>query len=256
MTSHESPVTNYQSRITSFRACVLLAVLALAPAGGIAAEDVASVLGSKIARMEVEAAGDEPARAAYVRDWVWGRVYGHYLAEEGLSATPVDIAELLAYHREFERRDRLQRSRKLEELNGRLAGSDLDADERARLEEFRRVLIRMAEREAGSEHAPPEAGEQARFYGPWIEFWKANAALFRKYGGSVAATRAGPVAHGARVLLIADYERRGLVQFLDPRLREQVFELMSRPPGAIVPQDRVDFTPYWKLPIPPSYFPE
>ena len=43
---------------------------------------------------------------------------------------------------------------------------------------------------------------------------------------------------------------------LDPRLREQVFELMSRPPGTIVPQDRVDFTPYWKLPIPPSYFAE
>lgn len=203
---------------------------------------------------ELEAAGDAPAGVARFRDWIWERVYAHYVAEQNLSATAGEIAELLAYHREFERRDRLQRARKLEELNGRLAGGDLPADERAWLEEFRSVLTRMAERDAESARAPADTATEAGLHAPWIVFWKANRALYQSYGGTVAATTVGPTAHGARAQLIAEYERRGLVQFLDPRLREQLFELMSRPPGITVPPERVDFTPYWKLPIPPSYF--
>jgi hypothetical protein len=35
-----------------------------------------------------------------------------------------------------------------------------------------------------------------------------------------------------------------------------VFELMSQSPSIVVPPGNVDFTPYWKLPIPPSYFPD
>jgi len=235
---------------------VLFASLTVASPSAVAAEDAARVLGAQITRTELEAAGDAPAWVARLRDWVWERVYGHYIAEQGLSATASDVAELLAYHREFERRDRLQRARKLEELNARLAGGDLSADERAWLEEFRRVLTRMAERDAESERSPPDVAAETGLYAPWIEFWKANRALYQEYGGSVAATRSGPAAHGARVQLIADYERRGLVQFLDPRLREQLIELMSRPPEMTVPPERVDFTPYWKLPIPPSYFPD
>lgn len=235
---------------------MLLAVLVFAPAVGAAAEVVARVPGAEITRAELETAGDEPARVARFRDWVWASVSRHFIAEQGLSATAGDIAELQAYHREFERRDRLQRARKLEDLNRRLARDDLEADERAWLEEFRRVLTRMAECDAESGCAAPDADERTGLYEPWIEFWKANQALYEKYGGTVAATSSGPAAHGARVALIADYERRGLVQFFDPRLREQLFELMSRPPRLTVPPDRVDFTPYWKLPISPSYFPD
>jgi hypothetical protein len=126
---------------------------------------------------------------------VWEKIYPHYIEEQSLTATAGDIAEFVAYHTEFERKDRLQRARKLEELNGRLAAGDLGSDERLRLEEFRKILVRMAERDAQSELVPADS---PRNYAPWIEFWKANGALYRQYGGTVAATASGPVAHGAR----------------------------------------------------------
>ena len=213
-------------------------------------------MGEEITRATLDAAGDEPAQVALLRDWVWVRVYAHYIAEHALAATPQDIAELLAYDREFDARDRRQRARKLAELNERLASADLDAAERTRLDEFRAVLTRLAKWEAAQDKAPPEDAEDPGAYASWIEFWKGNRALYEEYGGTVAATSAGPAAYGARVRLIAEYERRGFVQFHDPRLRARLIELMSRPPERVVPPQEVDFTPYWRRPIPPSYYPD
>ena len=221
-----------------------------------ASEGVARVLGAEITRAELEAAGDEPARVARFRDWVWERVYGHYIAEQGLSATAGEIAELLAYHREFERKDRLQRARKLEELNGRLAGGDLEADERARLEEFRRVLIRMAERDAESERAAAgrrRGGRRLRALDRVLEGERGALPEVRRDG---RGDDGRPAAHGARAALIADYERRGLVQFLDRAPARAALRADVPSARRIVPPERVDFTPYWKLPIPPSYFPD
>jgi hypothetical protein len=239
------------------KAWVLLAVLSCASLPGLGAERVATVLGGDLSRSELETAGDEPAQVARFRDWVWERVFKHYVEEQGLAATASDIEALLAYDREFDRRDRAQRTRKLEELHQRLADGGLGDAERAHLEEFRRVLTRMAERDAENEREPPpEYARQAAQYAPWIEFWKANRALYEQYGGTVAATTNGPAPHGARVAVIADYERRGIVRFYDSGLRTRLFELMSRPPAIVVPPEQADFTPYWQLPIPPSYFPD
>ena len=93
-----------------------------APLGAVeaAVESAAKVLGAEITRDELEAAGDATARVARFRDRVWEKIYPHYIEERGLTATAGDIAELVAYHIEFERKDRLQRARKLEELNARL----------------------------------------------------------------------------------------------------------------------------------------
>ena len=76
---------------------MLFTVLAFAPAGGAASEAVARVAGAEITRSELEAAGDETARAASFRDWVWQRVYAHYVLERGLSATAGEISEVRAY---------------------------------------------------------------------------------------------------------------------------------------------------------------
>ena len=236
-----------------------MACLLFAPAGvpaSVAAEVAARVTGAEITRAELETAGDEAAQVVLLREWVWERIYAHYVAEHGLSATAREVAELLAYHREFDRRDRLQRTRKLAELNERLAREDLDAAERARLDEFRAALVALARREAANDHAAPESADEPAAYAPWIEFWKGNRALYEAYGGTVGLTSAGPAAYGARVALIADYERRGLVQFPDAHLRARLMRLMSRPPGNLVPPQEVDFTPYWRRPIPGSYYPD
>jgi hypothetical protein len=235
---------------------MLLTALSLAPSPVRGAEVVASVLGEEILESQLAAAGGEPAQIARFRDLIWEKVAQHYIAERGLAATPAELAELSGYHDEFERRDRDQRARKLEELNQRLAAGGLAAEERARLEEFRAVLARMAQNDAESDRAPPDPAREAALAAPWVEWWKMNKALYEQYGGTVALTNSGPAAHGARAALVTEYERRGLVRFLDSRLRERLFALLAAPPSTVVPPDRVDFTPYWKLPIPPSYFPD
>jgi hypothetical protein len=55
---------------------------------------------------------------------------------------------------------------------------------------------------------------------------------------------------------MADYERRGLVRFPDPAQRERIFAWLNRRPSMVTRPEEVDFTPYWKRPIPPSYFPD
>ncbi len=230
-------------------------LLASMPAHG--AEGVAWVLGEEILRPELLVAGDEPAQAARLRDLVWIRVARRYVAERGLAATADEIAELQAYDRAFDRHDRAQRARKLTELNERLEADGLAPDERARLEEFRAVLTRLAGRDAANDLAlSREREEPAAHYGPWVETWKMNQALYEEYGGIVALTQSGPAPHGARAALIAEYERRGLVRFFDSRLRGQLYFLLVKPPPMVLPGEQVDFTPYWKLPIPPSYFPD
>jgi hypothetical protein len=235
----------------------LLAVVSLAPCYGRAQEAVATVFGLEISRSEVVAAGDEPAQLLRFRDLVWERVAGHYVAEYVLAATAAEVDEFMSYHSEFERRDRAQRARKLEELNQRLTQGELAPEERSRLEEFRAVLHRLAQHDTEKDRSePPDPKRLAALSKPYVEMWKMNKALHEQYGGAVALTTAGPEPRGARAALIRDYERRGLVRFSDPRLREGLFALLTKPPPVPVPPERVDFTPYWKLPIPPSYFPD
>jgi len=167
------------------------------------------------------------------------------------------VEEVLAYHRECERKDRAQRARKLEELDRRLTADSLGPEERTWLEEFQATLRRLVSYDLEQDRTPPQDREQLRaFLALWVETWKMNRAIFERYGGVVALGEFGPSPHGARAALIADYERQGLLEFADADLRERVHAMLQQPPSMVVPPDRVDFTPYWKRPIPPSYFPD
>ena len=234
----------------------LLAALVLAPAGAPGADGVAKVLGEVIDRADLAPAAGESARARRLWDLVWPRMARHYVEQNGLDATADEVAELAAYHREFDRKDRAQRARKLEELDQRLAAADLNAEERAWLGEFEAVLRRMARRDADTDRLPPDPARKAARLAPWIEMWKLNQALYERYGGIVALTRFGPDPHGARAAMVADYERQGLLRFLDAPLRKAVLALLNARPALVVAPAEVDFTPYWKRPIPPSYFPD
>jgi hypothetical protein len=236
---------------------VLAALLGFASPAVNGAETLAVVLSQVITRDEIAATEGEQARDIKLYDLVWRRVSRHYIDVQGLAATPAEIAEAVEYHREFAARDRVQRARKLVELDERLEGDGLKSDERARLEEFRKVLTRLAHHDAEQDRLPPPDPErQGQLLIPWIEQWKMNKALYEQYGGIVALTRFGPDPHGARAALMADYERRGLVRFSDAAQRERVFAWLDRRPSMVTRQADVDFTPYWKRPIPPSYFPD
>ena len=218
---------------------------------------VATVFGAGITQAELDAMKDDRPRARKLLAMIWDRVAPHYIASKGLGATPAEIAELAAYDQEFDAKDRSQRARKLEELDERLSGDGLSASERARLQDFRATLWRLAQYDAERDQEPPADGaQQAAFYASWIEMWKMNKALYEEYGGVVVLTRFGHDPHGARAALLKDYERQGLLRIADPVLRQEVLAIVEAQPSMVVPPERVDFTPYWKRPIPASYLPD
>jgi hypothetical protein len=243
---------------TRIKVVILCAGLALACPPGLGAQEIARVLGVVIDRSELPAAGDGPAaELGRLYDRVWNAVSRHFIEQNGLGATREEIAEVLGYEREFDRRDRAQRARKLEELDRQLAGGGLEPAERARAEEFRAVLARLAQGDRERDRAPPsDPASKATQQAQWIESWKMNQAMYAQFGGVVALTRFGPFPHGARHALLEDYERRGLLQFSDAQMRERLFALLATRPRMTLAPAEVDFTPYWKKPIPPSYYPD
>ncbi|HXV09479.1 MAG TPA: hypothetical protein VD839_01610 [Burkholderiales bacterium] len=219
-------------------------------------EIVATVLDASITRSDLTAITDDRPRARKLLAVIWDHVAPHYVASRGLRATDAEIADLAAYDKRFETKDRSQRARKLEELDQRLRDEALDADERAYMQQFRATLQRLARYDAERDKEPPaDAEQQATAYAAWIEMWKMNKAIYEEYGGVVARTRFGPDPHGARAALLRDYEAQGLLTIADAALRTEVRETLAAQPLDVIPPDRVDFTPYWKRPIPPSYFP-
>lgn len=222
-----------------------------------AAEIAATVLGQDIPRSALPCTEDGAERARRLLELSWPRLARHYIEENGLAATAAEIAEVARHHREFERRDRAQRARKLEELEWRLAAGELEQEERRRLESFRAALARLAQRDAEDDARPaPDPAKKAARHAHEVEAWKLDRALYERYGGVVALSPTGASPHGARAALIADYERRGLLRFSDPHLRSSVYALLEARPTTIVPPEQVDFTPYWRRPIPPSYYPD
>ena len=219
-------------------------------------ERAAIVTGVVITRDELAAAPEGIAREARLLELIWPRVARHYVDRNGLAATPAEVEEALAYHREFELKDRAQRARKLGELERRLTADNLGPEERAWLQEFQGTLRRLALYDLEQDRMPQDREHLQAILPLWVETWKMNRAIYERYGGVVALEEFGPSPHGARAALIADYERQGLLQFADTGLRERVYAMLEHPPSMVVPPDRADFTPYWKRPIPPSYFPD
>ena len=179
-----------------------------------------------------------------------------FVVARGLRATDTEVAELIAYNEAFERHDRKQRARKLQELDARLADG-VDGTEREQLERFRAVLVRLA-----SYEADVDAGTEVRVAIPietlrhWVETVKLDAALYARYGGSVGLRPSGPYAHGARATLVADYLATLGVQFLDGDIERHFNALLAAPPRVPFQRATPDFTPFWRRPIPPSYMAE
>lgn len=180
-----------------------------------------------------------------------------FIVREGLQATAAELAAVRAYDAAFRAHDRMQRRRKLEELEQRLKDTSLEGSERARLQAFRDTLARLARYEAdidaGTEEAPAlDDADVAR----WVERSKLDATLHRRYGGQLGIDPAGPYAHGARAMLVREHLRIQHAQFLDPQFEAALIEVIEAPPLIPAPSDATDFTPFWLRPIPASYMPD
>jgi len=233
---------------------LLLAALLLSAATPAAADErVASVLGEDVMRGQLTQNGREQAQQFAAL--IWPRIARHYVDRHGLNATAEELAELKAYDDAFEKKDRAQRKRKLSELEQRLESNDLSPEERSHTEDFRNTLRRLEQYDAEADALPkPDSAATTANYPSWIEMWKMNKALYEQYGGVVALTEFGPDPRGARAALFADYEERGRLIFYDESLRERFFSMLAAKPRMVVKPAAVDFTPYWKKPIPSSYY--
>jgi hypothetical protein len=234
---------------------LIFAVFLPAAIPAAADERVASLLGEDIMRGQLVQEGRERAREFAAL--IWPRIVRNYVDGHGLTATAADLAELKAYDEAFDKKDRAQRKRKLAELDQRLQSDDLNPEQRAHDEDFRSVLQRLERHDAEADVQPrPGSAAHAANYTPWIEMWKMNKALYEQYGGVVALTDFGPDPLGARAALLADYEKQGTLRFYDESLRGQFFAMLAEKPRMVVKPVEVDFTPYWKKPIPSSYYSE
>jgi hypothetical protein len=177
-----------------------------------------------------------------------------YIAAHGLAATDDEVAALQAYNRDFEQRDRAQRTAKLAEVERRLAHAPETSPERVRLHEFRAVLVRLARYEADVD-AGVEPGDAipAATLREWIEDAKLNEALYRQYGGAVGIGAAGPYAHGGKAALIAEHVAAGGIEIIDRELERRFRAVLQVPPSMTYAGSAPDFTPFWKRPIPASY---
>ena len=193
------------------------------------------------------------ACARQLLETLQARAEAAYVVENALQASAAELAELEAYNRSFEAHDRGQRARKLRELDDRLVATR-DPQERARLADFRTTLARLARYESDV-----DAGLETRNVIPadtlrrWIEAFKLDASLYRRYGGTVGLRSSGPYAHGARMQLLIEYTTAGNLVFLDPQLEHRFHALVAAPPRITLTGGDPDFTPYWRRPIPASY---
>jgi len=233
-------------------ACLLLAV---ASSGNAWSLDGVLALGRPLALPAAVAETELPARARAVVRALFSVVGQDFIAREGLTATPAEIAEVQAYNAAFERHDREQRRRKLTELDTRLAALPVDAPDRPRLEAFRATLARLARYEADVDAGTePRVEADAATLAGWVEHWKLDAALHAKYGGVVGLAPHGPYAHGARASLVREYQREGRIEIADPGLRSAVREVLDLPPRMALPAEVApDFTPFWRRPLQSSY---
>jgi len=214
---------------------------------------IARVFGNEIRCSELQAYEPRACATALLRQ-VQTQVIRAFVEHNALNATPGEVNRIIEYNRAFEQHDRLERERKLAELDTRLASESLTPDERKQLEGFRAVLARLAaydaDVDAGIEVRDPV--DLAVFRG-WVESAKANALLYARYGGSVGVMAHGPYAHGALTKLVAEYVECGSIEILDTGVARLFQEALHAPPRIMHPQGEPDFTPFWERPMVPSY---
>lgn len=180
-----------------------------------------------------------------------------HLDRHGLRATEDEVEAVYAYDRAFRRHDRSQRTRKLAQLDQRLASDAMPASERARLESFRSILVRLAQYDADVDAGiePPLEIPRETAIG-WIEQAKLDADLHRRYGGVIGVRGSGLYAHGARAELLERHLTQRDLTLLQPDFAAAIERLRTAPPAMTHRGAAADFTPFWLRPIPASYLPD
>jgi len=197
-------------------------------------------------------AGSQPNPLDELGARIEREISGDYIEKDNLKATEQEISEFQQYQEQSRAQDRIRRQKESAELDKKLQNANLSPKEREQAEKSRARLIKSAARdkklaEAGS---ATTAAEWREIAAPWIEAWKINQSIYKKYGGAVDMTKFGPNPVGARKQLMEDYQKQGKVLIYDDDLRSELWKRMGAPPNLPAKPDEIDFTPFWKKPLP------
>jgi len=226
--------------------------LALALAGAAAqAEEVARIDDVPVLARQIGLAEPPtlPAAASALRQRAMKSALQWFVAQEGIAASDADLAAYAKWNEEFQRRDKARRAQRLEQIEAALKQPDLASAQREQLLRERDTYHQLARHDAEREAASRDPGSRQRVWGPWITSFKANKALYEKYGGRVGLTKFGPEPIGALETLLREREKAGALRIFDAALGREFWAWYAVQPRRPAKPEEIDFTYYWQKPF-------
>jgi hypothetical protein len=242
------------------RALACAAAFALAgllASGAAHADEVARIDDVPVLPREIGLAGQAtlPAAANALRQRAMKSALAWFVAEQKLAATEADIEAYARWNEEFLKREKARRAKRMEAIEASLAKPGLPAEQREQLLRERDTYRQVAARDADREAASRDPGSRQRVWGPWITSFKANKALYDKYGGRVGLTKFGPEPIGALETLLREREKAGALRIFDEALAKEFWHWYAVQPRRPAKPEEIDFTYYWLKPFDDLYGP-
>lgn len=227
-------------------------VLALALAIGAAqAAEVARI--DDVPVLERDIGLDEPATlpgaANALRQRAMKSALQWFVAEQKIAATDADLEAYAKWDEEFQRRKIAQRAQRLQQIEAALKKPGIPGEQREQLLRERDTYRQAARYDAERAAAARDPGSRRRVWGQWITGFKANKALYEKYGGRVGLTKFGPEPIGALETLLREREKAGALRIFDPALAKEFWSWYAVQPRRLAKPEEIDFTYYWLRPF-------
>lgn len=174
-----------------------------------------------------------------------------------LVATEEELRDIAEFIERSMAADRVRRRKDLAKFEQELADGRLSTQEQERTAKRVETLRRLADHDKRLETMPKPTPEMMRMiHAPLVEGWKYHQAIYTEYGGTVASTKFGPDPVGAKAAMAEKLEQEGTLQITVPALREAFWQSMREAPRFVLEPGKVDFTPFWKMPLPQDREPD
>jgi len=224
---------------------------------------VAEVLGSSITAKNIGFSSGKPITCSKAKGCsastplqklhktAWRKISEDFIKQNNLQATKAEVQEFADYQKRFMEQDRKKRQKRLKNIKSQLKSNEITQSQRSSLEQQKATLDSLAKHDKRMKTMKfkPSVLQLRQIYAPWIENWKVNKTIFKKYGGAVAITKFGPDPVGARKMLIEVYVKEGKFLILHKELERAYWEMLTKKPRYVATPDKIDFTPHWKKPL-------
>ena len=197
-------------------------------------------------------AASRPAAAAALRQRAMKSALERFVAQHRLQASEEDLAAYAKWNDEFQRLEKERRARRLREVEAGLNQPGIAAAQREQFQRERDTLRKLAQLDGARAAASRDTAARKRVWGQWIVGFKANRALYEKYGGRLGLTKFGPEPIGALEALLREGEKAGHMRIFDAALAKEFWGWYAAQPRRVARPEEIDFTYYWTKPLPGS----